>query len=370
MLAESSHDEEDDEEDAPIEDDRWLLTPLGEHVASLPVDCRVGKLLIYGCVFGCADACLTAAARMSLARGLWRAPPQLRREASLAKKRLAQGDGSDLLAAVRAHEAASALDAEARRRFCRDNFVDERALQELGGLRRQFRSHLVDAGLLDADAPRRPLADALALVRGLLVAGLNPHAARKDREARTRRCGARQPALVGPPAVRQLELLGGRGDAPKPRYVVYNARLKTSKPTSWTRARVARGALPLRGRCDGRSGDVPRPRRLAALQGDGPRAACFIGAAARGRRKARDRGGARVAREPRADGEGEADGRWRRSAGVRRHVSQGLVFVRFFSGTLLDLTRARRQGPTPLTTNRFRSSSDRRALPSPLALIY
>ena len=45
MLAESSHDEEDDEEDAPIEDDRWLLTPLGEHVASLPVDCRVGKLL-------------------------------------------------------------------------------------------------------------------------------------------------------------------------------------------------------------------------------------------------------------------------------------------------------------------------------------
>ena len=102
MLAESSHDEEDDEEDAPIEDDRWLLTPLGEHVASLPVDCRVGKLLIYGCVFGCADACLTAAAGMSLARGLWRAPPQLRREASLAKQRLAQGDGSALQAAVRA----------------------------------------------------------------------------------------------------------------------------------------------------------------------------------------------------------------------------------------------------------------------------
>ena len=231
MLAESSHDEEDDEEDAPIEDDRWLLTPLGEHVASLPVDCRVGKLLIYGCVFGCADACLTAAAGMSLARGLWRAPPQLRREASLAKKRLAQGDGSDLLAAVRAHEAASALDAEARRRFCRDNFVDERALQEIGGLRRQFRSHLVDAGLLDADAPRRPLADALALVRGLLVAGLNPHVARKDREApdASLRCKGNQRWWVHPQSV-NFELLGGRGDARKPRYVVYNARLKTSKP--------------------------------------------------------------------------------------------------------------------------------------------
>ena len=40
----------------------WRLTALGRHVAGLPVDCRVAKLLVYGCVFGCADACLAVAA--------------------------------------------------------------------------------------------------------------------------------------------------------------------------------------------------------------------------------------------------------------------------------------------------------------------
>ena len=231
LLGESDEDEEsEEEEDAVISDDGWLLTPLGEHVASLPVDCRVGKLLIYGCVFGCADACLTVAAGMSLARGIWRAPPQLRREAALAKQRLARGDGSDLLAVVRAHEAAQVLEGDSRRQFCRDHFVDERALQELAGLRRQFRRHLVEAGLLAEDAPTKPLADALALVRGLLVAGLNPHIARKDREASdsSLRCKGNQRWWCHPQSV-NFELLGGKGDR-KPRYVVFNARLKTSKP--------------------------------------------------------------------------------------------------------------------------------------------
>ena len=74
-------------------------------------------------------------------------------------------------------------------------------------------------------------ADALALVRGLLVAGLNPHVARKDREApdASLRCKGNQRWWVHPQSV-NFELLGGRGDARKPRYVVYNARLKTSKP--------------------------------------------------------------------------------------------------------------------------------------------
>ena len=162
---------------------------------------------------------------------LRKAEARLKGDKEAALQALAEAHAQELREARRAHEAASALDAEARRRFCRDNFVDERALQELGGLRRQFRSHLVDAGLLDTDAPRRPLADALALVRGLLVAGLNPHVARKDREApdASLRCKGNQRWWVHPQSV-NFELLGGRGDARKPRYVVYNARLKTSKP--------------------------------------------------------------------------------------------------------------------------------------------
>ena len=61
------------------------------------------------------------------------------------------------------------------------------------------------------------LADALALVRGLLVAGLNPHVARKDREApdASLRCKGNQRWWVHPQSV-NFELLGGRGDARAP----------------------------------------------------------------------------------------------------------------------------------------------------------
>ncbi|ENN82303.1 hypothetical protein YQE_01321, partial [Dendroctonus ponderosae] len=41
------------------------LTPLGHHLASLPVDVRIGKLMLYGAMFGCVDAALTIAACLS-----------------------------------------------------------------------------------------------------------------------------------------------------------------------------------------------------------------------------------------------------------------------------------------------------------------
>lgn len=39
------------------------LTPLGQHLAALPVDVRIGKLLLYGAIFNCLDSVLTIAAR-------------------------------------------------------------------------------------------------------------------------------------------------------------------------------------------------------------------------------------------------------------------------------------------------------------------
>lgn len=41
------------------------LTPLGSHLASLPVDVRIGKLLLYGAMFNCLDSVLTIAASLS-----------------------------------------------------------------------------------------------------------------------------------------------------------------------------------------------------------------------------------------------------------------------------------------------------------------
>ena len=41
------------------------LTPLGRHLANFPVDVRIGKLMIYGSVFGCLSSAVTIAACLS-----------------------------------------------------------------------------------------------------------------------------------------------------------------------------------------------------------------------------------------------------------------------------------------------------------------
>ncbi|KAI8788099.1 ATP-dependent RNA helicase DHX57, partial [Biomphalaria glabrata] len=41
------------------------LTALGYHVGSLPVDVRIGKLMLYGVIFRCLDSTLTIAATLS-----------------------------------------------------------------------------------------------------------------------------------------------------------------------------------------------------------------------------------------------------------------------------------------------------------------
>lgn len=41
------------------------LTPLGYHLASLPVDVRIGKLMLFGAIFCCLDSALTIAASLA-----------------------------------------------------------------------------------------------------------------------------------------------------------------------------------------------------------------------------------------------------------------------------------------------------------------
>lgn len=46
-------------------DSEHMLTPLGHHLAALPVNVRIGKLIIFGAIFCCLDSALTIAACLS-----------------------------------------------------------------------------------------------------------------------------------------------------------------------------------------------------------------------------------------------------------------------------------------------------------------
>ncbi|KAF7252781.1 putative ATP-dependent RNA helicase DHX57 [Varanus komodoensis] len=170
------------------------LTPLGYHLASLPVDVRIGKLMLFGTIFRCLDPALTiAASRAYKSPFTWCHldvsnyafhPPQPTRPAVV----LAGGDGSsspahldgsrlrkadvspwdkreeafakklefaignsDYLALLQAYKGwrlSSKESVQASHRFCRENFLSENVLQEMASLKRQFTELLSDIGFV------------------------------------------------------------------------------------------------------------------------------------------------------------------------------------------------------------------------------
>ena len=76
------------------------LTPLGYHLAALPVDVRLGKMLLYGALFGCVDPITMTAAAIS-----YKSPfvaPLEQRELADAARRAFSVDASDHLTTLNA----------------------------------------------------------------------------------------------------------------------------------------------------------------------------------------------------------------------------------------------------------------------------
>ncbi|CAI5497941.1 unnamed protein product [Closterium sp. Naga37s-1] len=84
-------------------DEREELTALGTHLAALPVDIRIGKMMIYGAVMGCLSTALTIAACLSyrspFSSSFHDQPPEQGRQALVAKAREANPDASSQEAA-------------------------------------------------------------------------------------------------------------------------------------------------------------------------------------------------------------------------------------------------------------------------------
>lgn len=116
------------------------LTPLGKHLAQLPVDVRIGKMLIFGCILRCIDPILTVAAIMSL-KSPFVAPLDKRDEAAKKMRSFASCD-SDHLTAARAYTAwLRAIDEGGKGAgydFCRENFLSHNTLTEISDTKRHL----------------------------------------------------------------------------------------------------------------------------------------------------------------------------------------------------------------------------------------
>lgn len=126
-----------------------LLTPLGYHLACLPVDVRIGKLMLFGAIFRCLDPALTIAASLAF-KSPFVSPWDKREEANEKKLAfaLANSDHLALLQAYKGWCSAAKNGNKASFVYCRENFLSWRGLQEIASLKRQFAELLSDIGFI------------------------------------------------------------------------------------------------------------------------------------------------------------------------------------------------------------------------------
>ncbi|XP_030575970.1 putative ATP-dependent RNA helicase DHX57 [Archocentrus centrarchus] len=125
------------------------LTPLGYHLACLPVDVRIGKLMLFGAIFRCLDPALTIAASLAF-KSPFVSPWDKREEATERKRAfaLANSDHLALLQAYKGFWSAAKHGYCAGFSYCRENFLSWRGLQEIASLKRQFAELLSDIGFI------------------------------------------------------------------------------------------------------------------------------------------------------------------------------------------------------------------------------
>ncbi|XP_055026440.2 putative ATP-dependent RNA helicase DHX57 [Misgurnus anguillicaudatus] len=125
------------------------LTPLGWHLACLPVDVRIGKLMLLGAIFRCLDPALVIAASLAF-KSPFVSPWDKREEANEKKLSFALAN-SDHLALLQAYKGwcnAAQNGSRVGYQYCRENFLSIRGLQEIACLKRQFAELLSDIGFV------------------------------------------------------------------------------------------------------------------------------------------------------------------------------------------------------------------------------
>ncbi|EIN13864.1 P-loop containing nucleoside triphosphate hydrolase protein [Punctularia strigosozonata HHB-11173 SS5] len=162
------------------------LTALGRYMSMLPLDLRLGKMLILATVFRCLDPVLTVAACLS-SKPLFLSPIDQRDEASRSRARFAAG-GSDLLTDVRAYEECMQLRSEgkgegAMKVFCTENFISPSTVRDITSLRSDLLGALSSIGFVAfgsdlADPTLNANRANQNLVKAVILGGLWPRVAR------------------------------------------------------------------------------------------------------------------------------------------------------------------------------------------------
>jgi ATP-dependent RNA helicase DHX36 len=161
------------------------LTPLGRHLAALPVDPRVGKMLITAAALGCLSPALTIAAGMAY-KDPFVLPIDKKAAADQVRRQLAGGTCSDHVALVRAYEGWERARREGgygrAKEYCWSHFLAPNTLELMAEMRNQFGNLLEGIGFIpsgvrsldSASAPHNKHSGDVGLLRAVICSGMYP----------------------------------------------------------------------------------------------------------------------------------------------------------------------------------------------------
>ncbi|XP_072038537.1 3'-5' RNA helicase YTHDC2-like [Amphiura filiformis] len=169
--------------------DQWEdLTELGQHLADLPVEPRLGKMVLYSIVLKCLDPVLTIVCGLAY-RDPFILPnhPSQKRVSLGVRKKYSSNTFSDHMALLRAFQAWQRARSDGWEKvFCQRNFLSQATLEMIVGMRTQLLGQLRASGFVRARGPGdiRDLntnSENWAVVKAAMCAGMYPNIIKVDR---------------------------------------------------------------------------------------------------------------------------------------------------------------------------------------------
>ncbi|XP_054809447.1 DExH-box ATP-dependent RNA helicase DExH5, mitochondrial isoform X2 [Prosopis cineraria] len=155
-------------------DENENLTDLGRYLTMLPMEPKLGKMLILGAIFNCLDPVLTIAAGLSV-RDPFLTPLDKKDLAEAAKSQFSC-HYSDHLTLVKAYEGWKDAEMDlAEYEYCWKNFLSAQSMKAIDALRQEFFSLLKDVGLVDSNMTScNAWSHDVHLIRAVICYGLYP----------------------------------------------------------------------------------------------------------------------------------------------------------------------------------------------------